>query len=146
MGETTILTPIYTELEISREMKKYILPTLLFCILVTSCKKQYTRHPTILKAESIMTSSPKEAMKLLNTIPAPEKLSTGDYAAWCLQYIRSLNKQDSAIKSDSLIRIAVNYYENTSLYNYKGIAYYLLGCIYENRQETQAAMSEFKKA
>jgi len=127
-------------------MNKYLIFLLLFGVLVTSCNKKYTNHPTILKAETIMSTSPKEAMKLLQTIPNPEKLPANDYAAWCLQYIRSLNKQDSSIKSDSLIRIAVNYYEDTSLHNYKGISYYLLGCIYENRHETQAAMSEFKKA
>jgi len=93
-----------------------------------------------------MTASPKEATKLLNTIQNPEKLSPSDYAAWCLQYIRSLNKQDSVLKSDSLIHIAVNYYEGSSLHNYIGMSYYLLGCVYENRQETQVAMSEFKKA
>jgi len=93
-----------------------------------------------------MSSSPKEATKLLETIPAPEKLPADDYAAWCLQYIRSLNKQDSLIKSDSLIRVAVNYYSGTALHKYAGTSYYLLGCIYENRQETQLAMSEFKRA
>jgi len=127
-------------------MNKYIVPLLLLCALVSSCNKQYTHHPVILKAESIMPISPKEATKLLKTIPNPEKLSEADYAAWCLQYIRSLNKQDSTIKSDSLIHIAINYYEGTSLYSYRGISHYLLGCIYENRHETQAAMTEFKKA
>lgn len=127
-------------------MNKYIVPLLLLCVLVTSCNKQYTHHPVILKADSIMATSPKEATKLLNTIPNPKKLPADDYAAWCLQYIRSLNKQDSSIKSDSLIRVAINYYAGTAMHNYAGISYYLLGCIYENRQETQSAMSEFKKA
>src|SRR5665647_2444375 len=96
-------------------MNKYLISLLLFGVLVTSCNKKYTNHPTILKAETIMSTSPKEAMKLLQTIPNPEKLPANDYAAWCLQYIRSLNKQDSTIKSDSLIHIAINYYEGTSL-------------------------------
>lgn len=127
-------------------MNKYLVLLLLFCALITSCNKKYTNHPTILRAETIMSTSPKEAMKLLLTIPNPDELPASDYAAWCLQYIRSLNKQDSTIKSDSLIHIAINYYEGTSLHNYAGISYYLLGCIYENRQETQQAMIEFKKA
>jgi len=119
---------------------------LLFCVLITSCNTKYTNHPTILRAETIMSTSPKEAMKLLLTVPNPDELPASDYAAWCLQYIRALNKQDSTIKSDSLIQIAINYYEDTSLYSYRGISHYLLGCIYENRHETQAAMTEFKKA
>jgi hypothetical protein len=127
-------------------MNKYIVPLLLLCVFVLSCNKQYTHHPIILKAESIMGASPKEATKLLKTIPNPEKLPANDYAAWCLQYNRSLNKQDSSIKSDSLIRVAVNYYAGTAMHKYAGISYYLLGCIYENRQETQSAMHEFKKA
>jgi tetratricopeptide (TPR) repeat protein len=127
-------------------MNKYIAPLLLFCILVSSCNKEYTHHPVILKAESIMTDSPKEATKLLETIPNPEKLPSVDYAAWCLQYIRSLNKQDAPIKSDSLIRVAVNYYKGTAMHKQAGTSYYLLGCIYENRQETQLAMREFKRA
>jgi len=141
-----ILTHRFLKFSILSTMNKYIVPLLLLCVFVSSCNKQYTHHPVILKAESIMGASPKEATKLLKTIPNPEKLSEADYAAWCLQYIRSLNKQDSSIKSDSLIRIAVNYYEGSSLHKYAGISYYLLGCIYENKQETQSAMSEFKRA
>lgn len=127
-------------------MNKHLVILLLSCILITSCSKKYTNHPIILKADTIMSTSPKKATELLKSIPHPEKLPASDYAAWCLQYIRSLNKQDSSIKSDSLIRIAINYYEGTVLHKYAGTSYYLLGCIYENRQETQLAMTEFKKA
>lgn len=142
-----ILTHQFEKLVILTAMNKYIAPLLLFCLLVFVL--QQAIYASSYHSEGRihhMSTSPKEATKLLNTIPNPEKLPEGDYLAWCLQYIRSLNKQDSLIKSDSLIRVAVNYYGGTSLHKHAGTSYYLLGCIYENKQETQLAMSEFKRA
>ena len=93
-----------------------------------------------------MTQSPLRAMNLLKSIPNPKSLPEKDFAAWCLQYTRVLNKQDSVIRTDSVIKIAVNYYEGTSLDKYKGMSRYLLGCIYENNFESELAMNEFKIA
>ncbi|MEI8085773.1 MAG: hypothetical protein WCG93_06120 [Paludibacter sp.] len=113
-----------------------------FCFV--SCKKEYTQHDTILNAEQLVDSFPAKALILLDSIPNHENFSTSDNAAWCLQYTRTLYKLDSAIYSDSLISISIQYYKGTSLYKYSGLSYYLLGCIESNLNETDRALQAFK--
>lgn len=116
------------------------------CILLASCKGKYTTNDTILRAEALLNSKPDSAQKLLLSIPHPEKLSKADYAAWCLQYTHSQYKLYQDIKSDSLIRVSVNYYKNSNLTKQSGTAYYLLGCILQLNQNNKEAMWAYKKA
>ncbi|HJV76761.1 MAG TPA: hypothetical protein VJ602_00145, partial [Paludibacter sp.] len=116
------------------------------CMLLASCKGKYTTNDIILRAEALLNSKPDSAQKLLLSIPHPEKLSKADYAAWCLQYTHSQYKLYQDIKSDSLIRVSVDYYENSNLTKQSGMAYYLLGCILQLNQNNKEAMWAYKKA
>jgi len=116
------------------------------CSLLAACKGRYTTNDTILRAEALLSSKPGSAQQLLLSIPHPEKLSKADYAAWCLQYTHSQYKLYQDIKSDSLIRIAVDYFRNKNLPKQGGTAYYLLGCIQELNKNNKDAMWAFKKA
>lgn len=119
---------------------------LLLCILLFSCRRHYTNDETILRAEGILYSKPDSAQKLLLSIPHPYKLPKADYAAWCLLYTHSQYKLYQDIKSDSLIRIALNYYEDSNLTKQSGTAYYLLGCILQSESKNKEAMLAYKKA
>jgi tetratricopeptide (TPR) repeat protein len=119
---------------------------LVFCILLASCQKHYTRNSTILRAEVLLNSKPDSAQKLLLSISHPEKLSNADYAAWCLLYTNSQYKLNQDIKSDSIIGVSVNYYENSSLAKQCGTAYYLSGCIAQLKHDNKEAMQFYKKA
>ena len=50
------------------------------------------------------------------------------------------------IQSDSIIRVAVNFYDNSSLSKQSGTAYYLLGCNLQNKNKNKEAMNAFKTA
>jgi tetratricopeptide (TPR) repeat protein len=50
------------------------------------------------------------------------------------------------IPSDSLIRISVDYYDNSHLYLQSGTAWYLLGCIMQSESKYKEAMQAFKHA
>jgi hypothetical protein len=93
-----------------------------------------------------MQQSPDSAYKILTSIKNPVKLSEADYAAWCLHYTHAQYKLYYEIKSDSLIKNAVNYYINTDLDEYSGIAYYLLGCVMEIKKNSKEAMYAYKEA
>jgi hypothetical protein len=115
-------------------------------LLIVSCKSHYTKNETILRAESLLNTSPDSAYQLLTSIPHPEKLSRGDYAAWCLQYTHAQYKLYKDIKSDSIIRVAVKYYRKKDLPIQSGTAYYLLGCISKLQSNNKNAMKAYKKA
>ena len=119
---------------------------ILLSIFFFSCQPEYTKNKTILHAETIMLAHPDSALRLLQSIPHPENLSKADYAAWCLQYSYTLSKLNQDITSESIIRVAVNYYENSKLSKQSGTANYLLGRILLNNNKNKEAMNTFKKA
>jgi hypothetical protein len=119
---------------------------ILMALLLVSCKPHYTENKIILRAESLLFTSPDSAYRLLSSIPHPEKLSNPDYAAWCLHFTHAQVKLHQEIKSDSLIKVSVNYYKNSSLLKYCGTAYYLEGCILRQNNNNKAAMLAFKMA
>jgi len=127
---------------VTRNIGFFILMTL----LLISCKPHYTENRIILQAESLLFSSPDSAYGLLSSISHPEKLSKADYAAWCLHFTHARVKLHQKIKSDSLIKVSVNYYKNSSLLKYSGTAYYLEGCILRQNNNNKAAMLAFKLA
>ena len=118
----------------------------LLCIILTSCKPEYTSNKTIQHAESLMNSAPDSAYQLLSSIKNPDNLSKADYAAWCLQYTNAQYKSYKDIKSDSLIQLAIRYYSKSNLPLYEGTAYYLSGCIFKMHRNNKKAMLAFKQA
>jgi hypothetical protein len=125
--------------------KKHCIIILLSMIFI-SCGHRYTQNETILCAEKIMNSNPDSAYQLLSNIPHPDKLPKADYAAWCLHYTHARVKLHKEIKSDSLIKIPVNYYKNSQLPKYSGIAYYLSGRVARLNNRNKVALNNFKLA
>ena len=115
-------------------------------IIFVSCQAHYTRNKTILEAEKIMFTATDSSFRLLSSIQQPEKMSKADYASWCLNYTHARYKLHNEIKSDSLIRIAVEYYKNSRLIKQSGTAYYLLGCINMKLKKDTVALEAFKQA
>jgi tetratricopeptide (TPR) repeat protein/predicted Holliday junction resolvase-like endonuclease len=125
---------------------KNIIFIIISCIVFAACKPGYTENKTILQAESVLYSQPDSAYCLLTSIENPEELSEADYAAWCLHYTHAQYKLYMDIKSDSLINMAINYFNRTDLVGYTGTAYYLAGCIAQKLQDNKRAMSAYKHA
>lgn len=123
-----------------------ILGLLILMLFTPSCSTKYSKHEKILEAEKILFENPESAYQILLLLNQSEKLSTVDYAAWCLHFTHALYKTDRDIESDSLIRVAIDYYGDSRLDKYSGTAYYLQGCIAEMRKDPQKAMLAYEKA
>lgn len=136
---TTLSNPFFM-----KNFIHYALPALL--IFLSACKAHYTDNKSIIHAENILFTDPDSAYIILSEIPNPEKLSKADYAAWCLHYTHACYKCYKDIKSDSLINIAIRYYDGSDLYKYSGTAYYLSGCISELMQNNEDAMLAYEEA
>lgn len=134
------------QIRVENFMRKYTLFSGIILILLTACHSEYTDNAILLKAESVLNAHPDSAYRLLSGIKNPEKLSDSDYAAWCLHYTHAQYKLYMDIKSDSLVKIALNYYTRTHLKKYSGTSYYLQGCILELLQRYNEAMLAYKKA
>jgi len=118
----------------------------LVCILLASCRGQYTKNTTILRAEALLNSSPDSAYHLLTSMAHPQDMPKADYAAWCLHYTYAQYKLDKNISSDSLICIAVKYYRHSNFPLQSVTSYYLWGCISEMHNDRVQAMQAYKQA
>lgn len=123
---------------------------LLFAILLLSlfsCVKHAPHNPTILQAGQLIYSAPDSSRSLLLSIPHPERLPETERAAWCLYYVHAMYRlEKEGSLPDSLIHIALKYYDNTSLYPYSGTANYLAGCLTELKGNRHQALLYYKKA
>lgn len=119
---------------------------LIISIIFISCQRHYTDNEVILEAEKILDNSPDSAFNLLRSIRNPQRLSTADYAAWCLQYTHACYKLQKEFTSDSIIRVSVNYYRHSKLKKQSGTAFYLLGCVSELLCKKKEAMEAYKEA
>jgi tetratricopeptide (TPR) repeat protein len=113
---------------------------------MVSCQPQYTKNEAILRAETLLYTSPDSAYRILSSIQQPQQMSEADYAAWCMNYTFVQTKLHKEIKSDSVILIAVNYYNNSQLKEQSGTSWYLLGNIYLKLKKHKEAMVALKQA
>lgn len=75
-------------------------------------------------AEKSIEKEPDKALILLDSIQQMEELSEQQQALWCLLYTSVLDRKQIKHTSDSLIQIAVSYYEKNDLPERKMQAYY----------------------
>jgi hypothetical protein len=123
------------------------IPVFLACFLfLLSCNRKYTSNGDILNAERILNTHPDSSFNILSGIHQPEKMSSADYAAWCLNYTHARYKLQKPIESDSLIKVSIKYYSKWNDKLHCGIAWYLSGCINRLNNRNKEAIIAFKKA
>jgi len=118
----------------------------ILCLCFASCQHRNTNNETILRSEKLLQISPDSAYQLLHSIQHPELMPKADYATWCLNYTHAQYKLSKEIKSDSIIQVAINYYDNSNLKKQCGTAWYLLGCINIDLHKKKEAMYALKQA
>ena len=117
---------------------KQILPLILAIVLLASaCSDQ--RYVAMLdRAEPLIETVPDTALALLDSIDS-RRLYRGDKARYALLRSQALDKNYIDVTNDSLINIAVDYYDNSSNYRYRGMAYYYKACVCYNNGEYEQA-------
>lgn len=109
-------------------------PTLHFSIvlflgLLFSCDQEVSRKE-LKEAESLMLSHPDSALHMLESIPSPEKMSRVDYAAYCLLLTEAQDKTYYTFTSDSVIRVAAEYFLDKGDNHVKARVYYIWGRVH----------------
>lgn len=119
---------------------------LIISLLITlhACDGNY--NSILLQAEQYIETSPDSACAFLNTIPHPEKLTGKEQADYALLTTQALYKTQTAITSDSLINIAVNYYKESTDYEKKALAYLYKGIVSTELGNHIEALSWYKQA
>lgn len=97
------------------------------------------------RAESLMDDHPDSALMMLEDIPASELRKKKDKALYGLLYTQALDKNWLEPKNDSIISMAVDYYESVDDPYRQAMANYYQGRVrYLNENPTSAILSYFK--
>lgn len=141
-----------------RKITHYILYILIAfaALLNIQCSgngKEKTPLPELVHAESVMFDHPDSALHILEDMPMPSARSDKEnHALWCLLLTQAQYKQVMKISSDSLVRIAYDYYKPTNNARrkamsalYMGGVNYNLGNIEESIRFYLEAKTEMEK-
>ena len=128
-----------------RKITHYILYILIaFTVLLNiQCSgngKEKTPLPELIHAESVMFDHPDSALHILEAMPMPsERRDKENHALWCLLLTQAQYKRMMKIPSDSLVRIAYDYYKPTNNARRKAMSALYMGDInYELRNIEEA--------
>ena len=106
-----------------------------------------TPLPELVHAESVMFDHPDSALHILKSMPMPSaRWDKENHALWCLLTTQAMYKQMMKISSDSLMRIAYNYYKPTDNTRRKAIAALYMGCINYDLGNIEEAMQYYLAA
>ena len=104
---------------------------LLFTFSLYGCNVKMSQkvNETLYQAENCMEEFPDSALSLLQHISHPEDLKGKAQADYALFYSQACDKNRISITNDSLIRIAVRYYEDKDEDLNAAKSYFYLGCV-----------------
>lgn len=100
------------------------------CLAGSSCRQKQTITSLLVEAETLMYEHPDSALRLLETIQHPEWLTGQTQADYALLLTQARSRNLIPATSDSLIRIAVDYYRNSDQKEQKVKALLHLGDVY----------------
>lgn len=118
-----------------KKITHYILYILITCtaLLNIQCSrnvKEKTPLPELVHAESVMFEHPDSALHILKAMPMPSaRWNKENHALWCLLVTQAKYKQQMKISSDSLVRIAYDYYKTTDNARRKAMSALYMGNI-----------------
>lgn len=128
------------------KINKHLLISLFLIFLLHSCLQEGAQHPYLSKANALMTNHPDSALAILESIQEPQKMEKADRALYALLLTQAHDKNDIIHTNDSLIQTAVNFYTDRSNAYRKAQAYYYLGCVYEDMNNTPLSLQALLKA
>lgn len=117
--------------------------SLFLFLFLFSCYERGFEKVLLHQADSLMQELPDSAFDLLQSISHPEKLSRSDKAKYALLLTRVRNKMHIYESSDSLIRIAMDYYQYGWDKMRKMQVYYYRGCVYRDMRCLDLAVQDF---
>lgn len=118
---------------------------LFFLLLGFSCSRRADKlMPLLLHADSlIQVSRADSALKILENIPSGEFETPASQAKYALLLTQARDKNYVLHTSDSLIRIAVDYYDTTRDILSRAKAHYYWGRVYQDMNNVEGTVREF---
>lgn len=120
---------------------------ILFSWILISCNRTQTPLPSDLgRAEFLMQTYPDSALAILDTMCIPSPSDRMQYATWCLLRTQAQTKNNIKPTSDSLINIALSYFEKGDDIYKKAITLYYKGRVEDDFYYQEEATNYYLKA
>ena len=94
-------------------------------LFFTGCQHKKSTATTLAEAEAMMYTCPDSALQMLEAIPHPDRLTGQEQADYALLLSLARYRCYVPATSDSLINIAVQYYQDKDDADKRGMAYYV---------------------
>ena len=134
-------------------MKAILLFNILVFNIIWICLLQGCRQtteeislPELTQAEAVMFDRPDSALHILEAMQKPDASNKEQHALWCLLVTQAQYKQSFTFHSDSLIRIAYDYYRPTNNARRKALSALYMGNVNYELKHITEAMNYFLEA
>lgn len=127
-------------------MKKRNYLLLFFIIILSACHRQPQRNQNLLRAEQWMQLHPDSALALLDSMGSLRLSDESDYALYHLLRVQAEDKLNKRHDTDSLIKIAVRYFDRQDDPHRKAQAWYYMGRVHSDMLRLEKALLYYKIA
>lgn len=131
-------------------MRKYDvikgLALIMTACLFYACHNSKMHAPDLLLAEELMEEHPDSALALLKQIPDTLYTEGPEQALYCLLLTEAMDKTFAIHTTDSLIAIAIQYYDQTKELEHKAKAWFYLGRVSQDLLHRDKALECYLKA
>lgn len=127
-------------------MNKYLIAISLLSVFLTACTRQQPINSMLVQADSLMQTYPDSALWLLQQINVDDLHGKNNHAYYALLLTQARDKNYILAKNDSLIRVAVRYYDSTDEIAMRARAHYLWGSYYRDMNDCGQAVREYLTA
>ncbi|MBR5204890.1 MAG: tetratricopeptide repeat protein [Bacteroidaceae bacterium] len=118
----------------------------LLALFFTGCQNKKGTTSILKEAEALMYTRPDSALQMLETISQPEQLMGQEQADYALLLTQARSRNRITAISDSLIRIAADYYQDSNDNARKAKAFLYLGDVYMDMNKYTEAIVPLKQA
>lgn len=120
---------------------RFVIALILLCVnFCFSCRQQTeTVSLELAQIDSIMWDHPDSALALLEKVPKPSPSDKLNDATWCLLYTQAWDKNYKKHTSDSLINVALRYFDKQGDGHRKAQAWFYKGSVLKDLGELEEA-------
>lgn len=127
---------------------RFVIALILLCVsFCFSCRLQTeTVSPELAQIDSIMWDYPDSALALLEKMPKPSPSDKLNDATWCLLYTQAWDKNYKKHTSDSLINVALQYFDAREDGRRKAQAWFYKGSVLRDLSQLEDATACYVRA
>lgn len=111
--------------------------------LLTACTETTGYNTTLVQADSLMNLHPDSALNMLESISTDSLKTKADHAYHALLLTQARDKNYIVQTDDSLIQVAVRYYDTHENAPLQARAYYCWGSLYRDRNDYSQAIDKY---